>query len=122
MARRSSGVTWRAGANCARDRHDSTELGYADSVKLTRHLSIEGRVQGVGFRAYMQHKARELGVTGWVRNRSDGSVEAVVQGAPEAVEAMLACARRGPRSALVSDVAITEGSGDYDGFVGLPTE
>ena len=102
--------------------HDSTELRYAGTMKLTRHLRIEGRVQGVGFRAYMQYKARELGVTGWVRNRADGTVEAVVQGAAEAVEAMLACSRRGPRSAFVSNVEVTEGGGEFNDFTALPTE
>jgi acylphosphatase len=91
-------------------------------MKLTRHLRIQGRVQGVGFRAYMEYKARQFGVTGWVRNRRDGSVEAVVQGTPEAVEGMLACARRGPRSALVSAVEVTDASGEYGDFVALSTE
>jgi acylphosphatase len=88
----------------------------------TRHLQISGRVQGVGFRAYLEYKARQLGVTGWVRNRSDGTVEAVVQGTPAAVEAMLDCARRGPRSALVSEVRVSEcGEEDFDDFAMRPT-
>ena len=91
-------------------------------MKITRHLAITGRVQGVGYRFYMQRKARELGVAGWVRNRRDGSVEAVVQGEAEAVEAMVAWTRRGPPSAVVSEVKVSEGSGDYAGFETLPTE
>lgn len=91
-------------------------------MHVTRHLRIEGRVQGVGFRFYMQHKARELGITGWVRNRPDGTVEAVIQGMPEAVETMLAWAGRGPRSAIVSNVQVTESTGEYSDFVALPTE
>ena len=91
-------------------------------MKVTRHLAISGRVQGVGYRFYMQRKARELGLTGWVRNRHDGSVEAMIQGGPEAVEAMTAWARRGPPSAAVADVRITDGSGDYAGFEARPTE
>ena len=87
-----------------------------------RNLCIFGRVQGVGFRFAMQRKARELDVTGWVRNRLDSSVEAVVQGKPEAVEAMIAWARRGPRSAVVSAVDVTDSSGEYTDFVTLPTE
>lgn len=87
----------------------------------TRHLSIKGRVQGVGFRFYMERKARELGVTGWVRNRRDGSVEAVVQGAPEAVEAMTAWARRGPPSAVVAEVKVGEADGEFAGFEVRPT-
>ena len=71
---------------------------------ITRHLRIRGRVQGVGFRMYMLGEAQRHGVAGWVRNRRDGSVEAVVQGEPDAVEAVIAWARRGPPSARVTDV------------------
>lgn len=92
------------------------------SPTVTKRLRMFGRVQGVGFRFYMERKARELNVTGWVRNRRDGSVEAVVQGAPETVDAMIAWARRGPSSAMVSEVRITEGSGEYADFSMLPTE
>lgn len=91
-------------------------------MKVTRHLDVSGRVQGVGFRFYMQRKARELGVTGWVRNRRDGRVEAVVQGEPDAVELMTAWTRRGPPSAAVSDVKIEDATGDYTTFETLPTE
>ena len=91
-------------------------------MEMIRHYLITGRVQGVGFRFYMQRKARELGVTGWVRNRRDGSVEAMVQGAADAVETMTAWARRGPPSAVVTDVKISDGSGDYVKFETLPTE
>lgn len=91
-------------------------------MTVTKRLIISGRVQGVGFRFYMERKARELGVTGWVRNRLDGSVEALVQGTPEAVDAIVVAARRGPRSATVTDVKISESSGDYDGFEARPTE
>lgn len=86
-----------------------------------RHLRIAGRVQGVGFRLYMLREARLRGVTGWVRNRVDGTVEAVVQGTPEAVDAMIAWANRGPSSAVVSEVKVTEGGGDYTDFATLPT-
>jgi acylphosphatase len=85
-------------------------------------LLIAGRVQGVGFRFYMERKARALGVTGWVRNRRDGSVEAVVQGTTGAVEAMIAWARRGPPSAVVAEVRVTDASGDYAAFDTRPTE
>jgi len=73
---------------------------------ITRHLLIRGRVQGVGFRNYMAYKANELGIHGWVRNRRNGSVEAVVQGAPDAVSAIIECAHRGPRAALMSGVEV----------------
>jgi acylphosphatase len=88
----------------------------------TRSLRIRGRVQGVGFRMHMARTARELGVRGWVRNRHDGSVEAMVQGTPAAVEAIIAWARRGPSSAVVSEVKISEGSGEYPQFETRPTE
>ena len=89
---------------------------------VTKRLSITGRVQGVGFRFYMERKARELGVTGWVRNRRDGSVEAIIQGASAAVEAMIAWARRGPPSAIVAEVRVTDASGDFVTFEARPTD
>ena len=85
-------------------------------------MIITGRVQGVGFRFYTQRKARELGITGWVRNRRDGAVEAMVQGSSGAVEAMIAWARRGPPSAVVAEVRVTEASGDFVTFEARPTE
>ena len=89
---------------------------------MTKHLRISGRVQGVGFRYYMEREARVLGVTGWVRNRRDGSVEATIQGAPEAVEAMIAWARHGPPAALVTDLTVSEASGEYTTFSARATE
>ena len=90
--------------------------------RIARHLIITGRVQGVGFRFYTQRKARELGITGWVRNRRDGAVEAMVQGSSGAVEAMIAWARRGPPSAVVADVRIADATGDYATFEARLTE
>jgi len=89
---------------------------------VTRHLIITGRVQGVGYRFYMERKARELGVSGWVRNRRDGTVEAVIQGGRGAVETMTSWARRGPPSAVVAEVRVAEASGDYPEFVTRATE
>jgi acylphosphatase len=91
-------------------------------MMITRHLHITGRVQGVGFRFYTQRKAQELGITGWVRNRRDGAVEAVIQGSPGAVETMIAWVRNGPPSARVAEVRITETGGEYSGFETRPTE
>lgn len=91
-------------------------------MTVVRNLRISGRVQGVGFRFHMERKARELNLTGWVRNRRDGSVEAVVQGTPEAVDAMIACARRGPGNAVVTAVEIREDNGSFERFDMLPTE
>ena len=88
---------------------------------MAKHLTIHGRVQGVGYRASMIDEARRLGVTGWVRNRRDGTVEAVVDGDAGAVEAIVAWARRGPPGARVTDVAVAEADGTFDGFDWLPT-
>lgn len=92
------------------------------SDTVTRHLAIRGRVQGVGYRNYIVYKAGQLGIRGWVRNRADGSVEAVVQGPPQAVEEIIACAKRGPRAAAVEDVTVGEGDGEHTGFILRPTE
>lgn len=81
------------------------------SETITRHLSIHGLVQGVGFRRYMVYKAQQLDIGGWVRNRGDGSVEAVVQGAQAAVAAIIECAQRGPRASEVSAVTVSAAEG-----------
>ena len=91
-------------------------------MSIIRHLRILGRVQGVGFRHYMCREARRLGVYGWVRNRLDGSVEAVVQGEREAVDTLIEWARHGPPGARVTDVQLTEGDGEYGAFEQRPTE
>jgi acylphosphatase len=88
---------------------------------LTKHLVITGRVQKVGYRNYMTYKARQFQITGWVRNCLDGSVEAMVQGAPENVEAIITRAHRGPPKAEVTSVIVSEGHGDYATFETLPT-
>ncbi len=82
------------------------------------HIFVRGFVQGVGFRWSMQRVARELGVTGWVRNLSDGRVEAVVEGPRDRVERLIAWARRGPRGAWVEgvDVQWEEYRGEFSDF------
>jgi acylphosphatase len=91
-------------------------------LMITRRLQITGRVQGVGFRYAMQDQAARLGVNGWVRNRSDGSVEALLQGEAGAVEALTAWARRGPPGARVGAVQITGGEeGPHAAFQLRPT-
>ena len=87
----------------------------------TLRLAIQGRVQGVGFRYAMAAEAGRLGLAGWVRNRRDGSVEAVVQGPAAAVEAMRRWAERGPPSARVTHVEATEAEGRFAGFEMRPT-
>ena len=77
-------------------------------MNITRRLSISGRVQGVYFRESMRLRAKELKVSGWVRNRADGTVEAMVQGEADAVERMIEWARRGPASAQGRKVEIEE--------------
>lgn len=89
---------------------------------MAKHLLISGRVQGVGFRYSMAEEAERLGVTGWVRNRRDGTVEAVIDGQDAAVEVLLAWARRGPPSAHVSDVTISEAGGTFARFEMRPTQ
>lgn len=73
-----------------------------------RRLIITGVVQGVGFRYHMTREARRLGVTGWVSNRRDGSVEANIVGTSESVATMIAWARRGPATALVEQVTVED--------------
>ena len=80
-------------------------------------VRIEGRVQGVYYRAWTYDAARSLGLDGWVKNASDGSVEAVLSGPPAAVEAMLRRCADGPRDAKVSAVTIIdEGGAPPTGF------
>jgi acylphosphatase len=89
----------------------------------TVRLCITGRVQGVGYRLWAMRTAASLGLRGWVRNRLDGSVEALVTGTPEAVAAMIEACRDGPPGARVSDVAAATGEDDGSaGFDARPTE
>src|SRR5436305_2148640 len=69
-----------------------------------RHVLIHGRVQAVGYRAWTQTTALHRGIEGWVRNRRDGSVEAVFAGPEDAVAAMIAACRRGPAGAEVETI------------------
>ncbi len=72
---------------------------------------IKGRVQGVGFRAFIEHEAFRHHVAGWVRNRRDGTVEAVFIGESDAISAMIAECRQGPALADVRDVLVTDYTG-----------
>jgi acylphosphatase len=82
----------------------------------TQRLRIQGRVQGVWFRESMRAEAERLGVTGWVRNAPDGSVEAVVQGQEPAVDALIAWARIGPPQARVDHIDLADAPGHFSGF------
>jgi acylphosphatase len=77
---------------------------------IRRRVVVRGEVQGVFFRDSTRRKAAETGVAGWVTNRSDGSVEAVFEGAPDAVEAMVDFAREGPTAADVTSIDVEEQS------------
>jgi acylphosphatase len=90
---------------------------------VARQIRVSGRVQGVGYRVSLQDEAQKHDISGWVRNRSDGRVEALLQGSPEAVEALIAWARRGPPGAHVSDVAVASATEDFAlrGFELRPT-
>ena len=68
------------------------------------HVIVRGRVQGVGFRAFVEHEALSRGIEGWVRNRRDGTLEAVFAGDPAAVEAMIAACKTGPSGSRVEDI------------------
>ena len=89
---------------------------------IARRLVVRGRVQGVGYRNYLEYKAGQLGVKGWVRNRRDGSVEAIVQGSLAAIAEIIECAKRGPRAAEVSTVEISNSEDEYDSFNVRSTE
>lgn len=82
----------------------------------TLRLLIHGRVQGVYFRDSMRREAQYLSLSGWVRNRSDGTVEAVVQGQADAVDAIVRWAQRGPPLARVDRVETMPAAGSYAGF------
>jgi len=79
-------------------------------------MRIHGVVQGVGFRYAMHREAVRLGLAGWVRNRRDGTVEAVVAGPAASVEAIVAWAHRGPPSARVESVTVTVEDGRFESF------
>ena len=94
-------------------------------MTVTTHLRIAGRVQGVGYRDALRSEALARGISGWVRNCRDGTVEAVLQGDRAAVEALIAWARRGPPAARVASVEAHAAQGEldraYSGFDWLST-
>jgi acylphosphatase len=86
--------------------------------KICRHLYISGRVQGVGFRAYIYRNALKLKVCGWVKNLSNGGVEAVFAGERTKVLKLIELARNGPEWSMVSNIKVINEnfSGEYSGF------
>jgi len=95
--------------------------------RVLRHLRIRGRVQGVGYRAFVHEQATRLKLCGWARNRGDGSVEALIGGEAASVEALIALLRRGPPGARVAELLEEDGAPDalagHDETFGvLPTQ
>jgi acylphosphatase len=89
--------------------------------RVTKRVIVRGRVQGVGFRFSTVREAEGHGITGWVRNRQDGTVEAVVQGPRDAVARMLEWIERGPDGARVDAIEVTDTDGEFTGFGSRPT-
>jgi len=89
----------------------------------TVHVRISGRVQGVWYRGWTVAQAQRLGVKGWVRNRADGTVEAVFQGTDAGVDTMIELCREGPPSARVGGITVEPAAPqDFTGFTQRPTE
>jgi len=86
--------------------------------KVRAHVLIEGRVQGVFFRAETRSQAYSLGITGWVRNRWGGGVEAVFEGEDQKVQKMIAWCYKGPPAAVIEDVEVKweEYKGEFTSF------
>jgi len=80
--------------------------------EFVQHLMVRGRVQGVGYRAFVVHRALEQGLRGWVRNRRDGSVEACIAGPDAALAAFVETCRRGPPASRVEAVEVQPGGPD----------
>ena len=97
-------------------------------MNVIRHIIVRGRVQGVGYRAFVEREALRRGVEGWVRNCRDGSVEAIFSGVQDKVDAVVEACRRGPYSARVEQIDQRDGTEDElklrapgDVFSMLPT-
>jgi acylphosphatase len=82
---------------------------------IVQRVLVDGHVQGVGYREFTRRAALKLGVSGWVRNRYDGAVEALIRGRPAAVEALVAEMRNGPRFADVNSVSVLDETPGDDG-------
>ena len=94
----------------------------ASGAVRTVHVRIAGRVQGVGYRYWTERVAGEIGLNGWVRNRRDGTVEALFSGPPDDIAQMLERCRNGPSSARVTSIDTSEvATAPAPGFDVLPT-
>jgi acylphosphatase len=87
-----------------------------DGTLKTRLVRVRGRVQGIGYRGACIRRATGLGVTGWVRNRTDSSVEAMLQGSPEQIANMCAWLSEGMSAALVDELEVTEAEAPFPRF------
>jgi acylphosphatase len=96
---------------CQREFRSVPAMTAPNESTLIRRLLVEGAVQGVGYREFTRRAALRLNVSGWVRNRSDGAVEALVRGPPSRVEALIAEMRQGPRFAVVERLRVTKHDG-----------
>ena len=112
------------GTQAGRETIGVDERGFdLSEVTSAVHVRITGRVQGVGYRHWAHLRATHAGLTGFVRNRADGSVEAVFAGPAAEVEDMVLRCRVGPRGSSVADVVAAEWDGaNFDDFSVLPTE
>jgi acylphosphatase len=92
-----------------------------DEPRAVRHILVRGKVQGVGYRVFVEYHARQRDLAGWVRNRRDGSVEAVFAGLQKSVEGMIATCRIGPLSAQVDSLDQRAGT-EADLMTGAPDD
>ena len=93
-------------------------MGQKENENTRLHAIIEGRVQGVGFRYFVEQNAVALGLAGWVRNRWDGTVELTAEGDHQALEKLMAALFRGPRASLVTNIKPqwSSATGEFAGF------
>lgn len=91
-------------------------------MMIVKHVIIHGRVQGVGFRYSMLAEASRAGVTGWVRNRRDGTVEATIAGPSDKVDDVIVWAHTGPPGSQVTGVKVSDAEGSFSGFEMRATE
>ena len=97
------------------------KMSYSEMKRL--HAKVTGRVQGVGFRYFVLNSANQLGLTGWARNRRDGSVEVIAEGELDSLKQLVGALRKGPTSSIVRDLKtnIQEPTGEFKSFHVRPT-